>query len=997
MVTRAHRLTLFVALAASLWAATTRPATLPRAAVFAERLPGLDPALTSWAEAQARAAGYETELLGTAGLTNRAVLSPARYGLLVLPGARVLPGVTAPAIEGYLRQGGNLLALGLPAWDAATFALNGQWISRPAYEAALAAQRPQHLIEDFSQADLARWTRSTNERQPWARYELTDAEGGRALHAAMPRMTGWETFLSPALSRPFPAGHTLTCFRARGGARTRQLALEWMEEDGSRWIATVDVRGEWQDYALPPEAFKAWQPPPDRGGKGDRFNPAKAARWSIGLALTHTAVEGQRQEYWFARLGSAPNPFGDQGPPTGPDIPRLESLAPGYQFFSVSRPVLIRIDHQKARLEDWEDQAPASEAPPGLLGLHPRPRGVGYRQDRPWRWEPLLGAYDAQNGDYRGAVGALIAHTEGGFRGGAWAMFTPADPSFYRHPTIARCVAQTLARLRRGVFFSEGGAEFFTVFPGQHFKLGARVVNLGREAAANLSVKLFLGDQMGRRLVKESAVRVAAGESAAAEAELAEGIESPRLAEVFLLAEGKVIDALRHEVGVWQAPARPEYIEARGGGFWLGDKPWKAHGINYMPSSGIGVADPRFFEYWLGRGAYDPEVIERDLRRIRAMNLNAVSVFVYHDSMQAQHLLDFLRRCQTLGLRVNQSLRPGTPMDFRWAEMKELIEFYRLAQDDTVFAYDLAWEPSHGSQSDQEQAYAAAWTQWVKQRYGGLEPAERAWGVGARRKDGSLLSVPPMGQLIADGPWRKLAADYRAFLDAILAEKYGAARQLVRSIDPHHAVSFRMSSAGDPTYNWEAALTYDFHGLAAAVDIWEPEAYGRIGDWEEVKAGAFTVAYARLCDRRKPCLWAEMGYNVWDLNHMAADPAKLALAARYFADFYRMMTDSGADGVFFWWYPGGFRLGENSDFGIINPDGTDRPVTQVIRAEGARFLEAPKPPPPDYWLAVDRDRDARGLFGIYQAARDEFWRAKAEGHRPGLKWGAQPGTKRAAP
>ena len=86
------------------------------------------------------------------------------------------------------------------------------------------------------------------------------------------------------------------------------------------------------------------------------------------------------------------------------------------------------------------------------------------------------------------------------------------------------------------------------------------------------------------------------------------------------------------------------------------------------------------------------------------MNLNAVSVFIPHESLRAQHLLDFLRRCEALGLRVNQSLRPGTPMDFRWQEMKELIEYYRLAQNDAVFAYDLAWEPSHGDHDQQERA-----------------------------------------------------------------------------------------------------------------------------------------------------------------------------------------------------------------------------------------------------------------------------------------------------
>jgi hypothetical protein len=106
-----------------------------------------------------------------------------------------------------------------------------------------------------------------------------------------------------------------------------------------------------------------------------------------------------------------------------------------------------------------------------------------------------------------------------------------------------------------------------------------------------------------------------------------------------------------------------------------------------------------------------------------------------------------------------------------------------------------------------------------------------------------------------------------------------------------------------------------------------------------------------------------------------------------------MLRESGADGVFFWWYPGGFRLNENSDFGIINPDGTDRPVTQVIRRLGAEFLEAPKPGNPNYWISVSRDQDARGLYGMYAVVGDEFWAAKASGRRPALKWEHPPGTR----
>jgi hypothetical protein len=968
-----------------------------RAAVFSDHLPGFDAALAREISGQVQAAGYATEFISSTLLTNPALLTTRRYDLLVLPGARALPMAAAPAITRYLQEGGDLLALGLPAWQSPLHQIKGKWVSRESYEAEVAAQRPQHIVEDFDQADLSRWTRSTGDASGKAEYELADVDHSKALHVRIEHLGGWETLTSPALVRPFPPGHTLTCFRAKGGPRTRQLALEWKEENGSRWIAVVDLTTEWKDYTLLPDRFKAW-PVPQPGENRGLFHPDKAVSCCVGLAMSHTAVEGDQHEYWFDDLGTAPNPFGDDVVPAESHVPVLESVSPSYQCYPITTPVVVRADHQKVALEGREARAEKWDRRDALsyFGLQPRARGVGFNQERPYRWEPLLGAYDATSQDYRGALGALVVNVEPPYRGSVWAVFTPAEAGFYRQPVVANCLHQVLSRMKRGVFLSEGGSEFFTAFAGQQFKAGARVVNFGKEKVKNLQVSVKFLDAKGvpRRTVLEGEITLAPGEAKALEQDgLVRNRDEAGVSARLTLA-GAPIDGLRHELGVWEPKAKLEFIEARDGGFWLGGKPWKAHGVNYMPSSGIGLANGHYFEEWLGRGAYDPEVIERDLRRVKAMNLNAVSVFIHYDSLRAQHLLDFLRRCEALGLHVNQSLRPGTPMDFQWQKMKELIEFYRLAQNDTVFAYDLAWEPSHGSYEQQQHAYSQLWTDWVLKRYGTLAAAEKAWGLPTPHSALRTppLDVPPMTQLTRDGEWRRLVADYRLFLDDLLCEKYSGARQLVKSIDPYHAVSFRMSNAGDPTYNWDAALPYDFYGLADAVDIWAPEAYGRIGDWERVRAGEFTAAYARLCDARKPLMWAEMGYSVWDMNRMVPDPEKLAFEGHYYADFYRMMVESGADGIFFWWYPGGFRLGENSDFGIINPDGTDRPVTRIIRSEGPRFLEAPKPGKPDCWIAVDRDRDARGLFGIYEAANVEFWKAMAEGRRPALKWERRPGA-----
>ncbi|MHB8524066.1 MAG: hypothetical protein ACYDH9_25365 [Limisphaerales bacterium] len=987
----------------------------PRAAVWVNTAADDQPAQAREIADAIQTAGYTTTFLDNAALIDAKNLNADRFDLLVLPGAQSLPVDAIGPLETFLRAGRDLIALGLPAWKNPLFHYRDRWLTRSDFDQTLAAVKPERVLVDFAREDPAQWTRSANTPGSKALHARQSAEGGPALHVVIDQLSGWDTLASPPLDHPFPAGQTLTCFRARGGPRTRQLAVEWIELDGSRWIATVDLDATWRNYGLTPGEFHPWQPPPGRGGRGDHLRVENATRFTVGLAFSHTASEPGAHEYWFANLGTAANPFGDFAPPTAIDLPRLETLSPAYQAYPVTGPVELRTPHGQAIVRLFTNE-PTLTGPSAILphpmgegrgegvlslanglvnALQPRPRGVGFDQQRPWRWQPLIEAR-ARNGDYRGAIATLLVQARAPYRGGIWAGITPSDPEFYRPPAMRQALRELATSLRRGVFLLEGGSEFFTVFEDQPCRLGARAVNFGRENQTNLTVRIAVSEHTADAIAfrREWPLNLASGAEQAVEQTWQPSRWPARGFSVTteLLTNGRVIDRLQHELHVWRPKPKPDYIEARDGGLWLDGRPWRAHGVNYMPSSGIGVTGD-YFEYWLDRGAYDPEVIERDLERVKAMGLNAVSVFVYYRELKAQHLLDFLRRCDALGLRVNQSLRPGTPLEFRWNEMKELIEFFRMAQNDAIFAYDLAWEPSHFDQAHQQTHYAAPWNAWVLRRYGNADAAEKAWGVPMPRNGGEL-TVPPMSQLTRDGPWRRLVTDYRAFLDDFLREKYAGARQLVKSIDPNHAVSFRMQLAGDPTFDDEHLLPYDFYGLADAVDVWEPEAYGRIGDWSRVKPGEFTAAYARLCDPKKPLVWAEMGYNVWDLSRIAMHPDKVEFAGRFYRDFYRMLRESGADGVFFWLYPGGFRVNEQSDFGIINPDGTDRAITRVIREEGPRFLDAPKPPAPNFLIKIDRTGDARGLFGIYEKAEREYWQAIADGKTPGLVWEARSGVER---
>ncbi len=194
-----------------------------------------------------------------------------------------------------------------------------------------------------------------------------------------------------------------------------------------------------------------------------------------------------------------------------------------------------------------------------------------------------------------------------------------------------------------------------------------------------------------------------------------------------------------------------------------------------------------------------------------------------------------------------------------------------------------------------------------------------------------------------------------------------------------------MAEAANPTYRWEGRITYDFPYLAAGVDILAPEAYGRIGTRERVSPGWFVFEYARWAAPKKPMFWAEAGVTTWDIGRMANSPYRLQVQADAYREFYRMLIGSAADGVFFWWYPGGFRVGENSDFGVINPDGTDRAVTKVIREHARKFLEGPSAKPVSHWIEIDRDAHPDGVSGVYDKVKEEFWQAIDEGRTPGLR------------
>lgn len=581
----------------------------------------------------------------------------------------------------------------------------------------------------------------------------------------------------------------------------------------------------------------------------------------------------------------------------------------------------------------------------------------------------------------------MTIHADGPFKSGQWASFAIDDPEWYKSPTAADLIGAVALKMFRGVHIIDAGANFYTYFEDQTPVLGLRVANCGK-SNVHLTARVTVTDpdSNSQLFARDWPVDFAPG----ADTRLAESWRPdtwPKngcIVTVQLLLDAAPIDEVSHDIHVWRPKPDKKFITVKDGDFILGGRRWRAHGVNYMPSTGIAAEDGEYFEQWLGARSYSPEAVDRDLDHIVDLGLNSVSIFLYHQSLSSQNLLDFLRRLEIRGLKANLSLRPGTPMDFEWEKIREIIQYYRLPENDTVFAYDLVWEPLWMFQADRRR-WDADWEAWVVDRYGSIQNAERDWEFPIPRDQSGAVTNSPAEHTDEDGPWRRMLAAYRRFLDTLLYKYYSRARELVRSVDPNHLVSFRMTEAGDPTMSWRGVMPYDFPYLAAAVDLLEPEAYGRIGDWEKVKPGWFEYEYARWAAPELPMMWAEAGVSAWDLGTMRTPEDKLQFQADYFTHFYRMLISSGADGIFWWWYPGGFRVGENSDYGIINPDGSDRPASRVIRQNAQAFIDGPPAPTIDTWIEIDRDARADGLPGIYKLAADQFWNAIDAGRVPGLK------------
>ncbi|MDO8684252.1 MAG: hypothetical protein Q7N50_12300 [Armatimonadota bacterium] len=913
-------------------------------------------------------------------LANLLSSKPKKVDALVLPDARFFPADAKEPLLGYLRQGGHLLVVGGPALGRMMVLRDGKWLDKTGLREAQNFVEPAKLLADNSSV----WRQAAGEKNSRTRMSVTesgDPDLGKAIKVDMPILESWDQVALEGMEDPFVGGY-LTVFWAKGDGTTPEISVEWGESDGSQWYAKVSVTPNWRKYVIPSDEFKYLPESPagaSRGGRDDKFKPENAVHLAFGQRMGLTTNPQGSHSFSIARIGVAGDDFKnvDFAPPILETISPAE-YSPGLAYKSFTL-------RGAARLEPYKNQTVfgnnmKKDSPGELICPTWRPRGLGTKQTVGCRWIPLISAYDAK-GEFRGTPVSMMVNTSNQFAGSIWGLAGFADPDFLTNngDYVTTIVRDLLYRMTSGAFINYAGVEHFCYVTDETVKVGASLGCYGRDRVTEVDMKIRKGDHIVWSKFCPVADCIDVSEDLS-NIKLTPGCHT---FEATAMVKGRILDRICYEFSVIDAERKisDDVVTVKDGDFYLRGEKWYPIGINFWPLYCSGHETSEFRgTSWQSPSHYDPEWIDLDLDQLVSLNMNSVSI-QSHGIGCVRPVMDFLERCGNRDLKANISV-PAHPILNGPKDAIPFIEEARFASSDVVYSYDLAWEP-HVGPEEERKPLDPQWRRWIEDRYGSVENAEKDWNYKITQADGSVTG-PTNDQLMNNGPWITMVAAYRRFADDLISKGYGERIREIKKIDPNHLMGVRTGYGGTGQYWISHRFPFDLISGVKHLDYTSPEGYGLGGEYINYRRAGFINLYGRFVGGGRPVFWAEYGVphyfqgNDWSWSEEGQ--------THYFRDMHRMFFETDVNGGAGWWWPGGHRVDEDSDFGIINQDRTPRDSAIEVQKIAKLYQTCwPERIPAGHWIEIDRDLHVSGLPMIWQNNWDEYIAAMDEGKTVGLK------------
>lgn len=935
---------------------------------------GNEPQYSTSVKSTLEAAGYSVTVYDYNTQPSE-VFNISKNNLVVIAGASEVPNGTPTAAGRYLEGGGKILALGGPVFKDILYKIGDSFMTRSEYLSDYAAKvSDKSLLIDFSESNaLRKLTRSTNDMKSPQHKEIGDFGRGNdtTLKVFIENLTSWDLVNSKC---SVPANHDAVAFWAKGDSATSGLYIEFSEKDGSRWYATVELTTEWQYYVVPESKFTIWDSP---FRAGTSFDLSNAVLCGAGFAMTGQVIPTGPHTFYLDEFSTIKNTLTELAADAEAAI---DGFSPLYELYPITNGANVNAHDNQIFIADAAYKLPSS-----MFSCSPGRQAIGFDTGRVSRFIPLLEVTDSKglHSGYLAWVYRFTSTTDinGTRERSAAGVIATDDPAFYNEAGLS-VVLGTVRTLLSENYIVEGGTDEFI-----YIKSDKPNITYGITAAAadesntELRVTLYSGDKEVAKLSTPAAeakdnntFRKSGYYSAKSTLSAADSDVDRVVAELYVGSE--CVDRVEHTLKIWTPKPESErkYIYTENGAFMRDGKVLNLFGVNYMPSYDIAEPNGTLFEHYVSRASYDPTVVYNDLLRLKDIGMNSVSIFVYHETIKnSNNILHLIDMCESLGFYVDLSIRPNAyPMSFNADEVKTLIEKCHFPEIDSIVAYDIAWEPLIRSYDNLRYKWDGEWMKWIEEQYGSVDAAIKAWKCGPMQKDksGNIVVTDEMLNGNAPTKYNLMVAAYRRFVDDYVSKVFTEKVEYIRDLDPNHLISFRMSNAGSAVaVEWSG---YDYQSLAPSLDFMSPEGYALNANSDSCLQLVFAAAYARYTKPGAPVMLKEYGKHVWSGSNFTDSSLQHAEQRNFYDHVLQKAYAANISALYCWYYAGGYRINENSDYGIFNPDGSDRPVTKLLREYAPKFLALDAPPADGEVIDIERSDFPAGITGMFKNAFDKL-------------------------
>ncbi|MBO7392817.1 MAG: hypothetical protein J6U98_01295 [Abditibacteriota bacterium] len=897
-----------------------------------------------------------------------ALLETAKDDILIIPDSARFPAESLAKIEDFVNNGNSLLTISGFPFSQPLIKSDSGYDTRDELIRKTLKMNSEPLCS-FTAED-AKLYKAASSSKNTKQIRVTEPSGcpdfDKAFHLTIKDILVYET-CGCAQMRYKPGDDDVLVVWAKGETSEDEMFMEVGEEDSSRWVTVLKLSPEWKRFVLFPSDFSyldSHHPEMYDGHK--RFNPSKITYVAYGAASSHNVFDASKdQNYWVSDLcsGKCAAPAVDQKAPV------LETISPSYKLHRTVAKALMTEDGSKT-----EADIPVTSS---IL----RPNGLGFGGIYDYRTVPVITTYNEYGGK-SGFAAHIQINNLTKKRGTCYGHIAYDNDYVSAHKKeIASLAADMAARIKAGIFIANGGVEKFGYAEGEKILSGAYVNNFSAKDET-VTLRTELTDPHGTPEEYEVTTVIPAGSTKKVVTSFTDAVY-PGYHHVYttLIRDGKIIDRNDYDFTVIDDTPRPaeEAVTVENGRFMYKGKPWYAVGLNYWQGNIAGLEPEYYFGLALNPYNYDPEVVERDMELMERMKMSCISV-QYCNPEAGPALIDLLERAKNHDIKVHLYMDHCHPL---WADPSfrmpaKMMKAAHLGAADAVFAYDLGWEVLVGLYQDRSKRNEQ-WQNWVIDRYGSIENAVSDWKYDPGRDENGFLDGPSDEQVVQDGEHNIFVAAYRRFWDDEISAGYRNVKNHVREFDKLALLCARSGYGGTGQIYVARFMPFDLMSGIRHLDMTSPEGYGLGGTIENFMKGSLNATYGRFVSANKPVLWAEAGISVYPSMSEKA----MEKQGNYYDCMLRTVNMSGSDGLLGWWFLGGYRVDEKSDYGVTNPDGTPRLAMKVFE-KNAEMNHGPRqlPTKPGKRFRYDRDEHASGYSDFYMNNCEEFSKIFLAGELP---------------